>query len=84
MKPSFNAFRFPFVTDRKSRQKLLAWGKSPRSGKLKIQQLKGGKWKTVKSLKVGRGKVFTANLPIRGRAQLRATVGGEKSVVWRQ
>ncbi len=84
LKPSFNAFRFPFVTDRKARQKLLAWGKSPRSGKLKIQQLKGGKWKTVKRLKVGRGKVFTANLPIRGKAQLRATVGGEKSVVWRQ
>jgi hypothetical protein len=38
----------------------------------------------VKSLKVGGDNVFTAKLAIRGRAQLRATVGGERSLVWKQ
>ena len=29
-KPVYTAFRFPFVTDRESREKLIAWGKAPR------------------------------------------------------
>ena len=36
-KPSARALAFPFVTERKSKGKLRAWGKAPRSGQLVIE-----------------------------------------------
>ncbi len=83
-KPAFQAFSFPFVTDRRSRQKVVAWGKSPAEGRLTIQVRKGGAWKTVKRLRVGDGSVFKARIRARGKARLRASVGGETSLVWKQ
>jgi cellulase (glycosyl hydrolase family 5) len=83
-KPSLTAFRFPFVTDRVNRQKLLAWGKAPESGKLLIQRQQGSRWITVRKLQVGKGSVFTANLRLSGKQNLRATVGASKSLVWKQ
>lgn len=83
-KPALTAFRFPFVTERRSRQRVQAWGKSPATGKLRIERRKGGKWRNEKRLNVGEGKVFATKLRLRRGARLRARVGGEKSLTWRQ
>jgi hypothetical protein len=83
-KPALTAFRFPLVTDRTSRHAVRAWGKAPAGGRLVIERKHGGGWKRVKSLKVGEGKVFQTKLHLSGKAHLRATVGGEHSLAWRQ
>jgi hypothetical protein len=85
-KPSADAIAFPFVTDRKGKgSNLLAWGRPPKSGKLTISASTGkGGFKKVGSVNVTAGKVFTTNLHVKGRAKLRASVGGETSLVWSQ
>jgi hypothetical protein len=83
-KPSLTAFRFPFVTDRINNQKLLAWGKAPESGKLLIQRQQGSRFITVRKLQVAKGNVFTANLRLSGKQRLRASLGSNKSLVWKQ
>lgn len=98
-KPSADAVAFPFVTDRKSSKKLLAWGRAPASGRLTIEakgkdktkgkhrghkRRRGGGYRKVASFKVRNGEIFTKNLKIKGKAKLRAKVGGEKSLVWNQ
>jgi hypothetical protein len=83
-KPSFTAFRFPFVLDRKNRRLIRAWGKAPAAGKLLIQQRRGKRWRPVKKLRVRQGQVFLAKLRITGRPRLRAVVAGNRSLTWRQ
>ena len=83
-KPAATAFAFPFVARRKSKRKLLVWGKSPATGELQIQRRKGKGWKTVKRLSATEGDVFKRTLRLRGKEKLRAKVGGEKSLVWNQ
>jgi hypothetical protein len=83
-KPSATAFRFPLVADRINRGRLRVWGKSPEAGKLKIQKRSRRGWATVHKLRVGPGAVFTANLRLRGKQRLRATVAGTRSLVWKQ
>ena len=83
-KPSYKSFRFPFVTHRISKSRVQAWGKTPASGKLKIQKQQGNKWHTVKRLKVHGGKVFKEKLRVRGKAKLRGQVGNTTSLVWKQ
>ena len=82
-KPALQAFRFPFVADRASRDKVHVWGKSPAAGRLAIERKAGGNWRAVKKVKVGRGKVFQAKLKLHGKQRLRATVGDEHSLPWR-
>jgi hypothetical protein len=73
------------VTDRRSKSKVLAWGKSPATGTVKIQLRKGHRgWKTVKRRSVRDGEVFKAPLRIRGKAHLRAKVGSQKSLSWKE
>jgi hypothetical protein len=81
-KPAYDAFRFPFVADRKDKAKVLAWGKAPATGVLEIQRQVPDGWQTVKQLSVNDGAVFTASLRIRGAATLRAVVGSEASLSW--
>jgi hypothetical protein len=81
-KPAFTAFRFPFVVDRRSKRKVLVWGKAPSTGELEIQRQEGDGWQTVKQLSVGEGAVFTAKLNIRGGATLRGVVGSDESIPW--
>jgi hypothetical protein len=95
-KPSFDAVRFPFVTDRKSKSKVLAWGKAPASGKLTIEVKakkkkkgghgralkKGGGFKKVATVNATEGKVFTKKIKVKGKAKVRAVIGGDKSPVW--
>jgi hypothetical protein len=84
-KPSANAIAFPFVTDRKGKHKLLAWGKAPRSGRLVIEAKRGKKFRQVATEHVNAGEVFTHSLRgLGGKQKLRARVGGKTSPVWTQ
>jgi hypothetical protein len=83
-KPSFTAFRFPFVADRKNRRVIRAWGKAPAAGKLAIQRKRGKRWQAVKKLRVRQGQVFVTKLPLSGRPRLRAVVAGNRSLTWSQ
>ena len=83
-KPALRSWRFPFVTHRKSRRQVGAWGKAPQSGKLSIQQLLHGHWRTRKALSVHAGQVFAPTFRLRGAATLRARVGTATSLSWHQ
>jgi hypothetical protein len=83
-KPALTAFRFPFVTERINKRTLRAWGKAPEAGKVKIQRKQGKRWKTVKKFKVGKGQVFLTKLRLRGKQRLRAVVGSNTSITWKQ
>ena len=83
-KPAATAYAFPFIAQRKSKRKLLAWGKAPATGALQIQRRKGKNWKTVERVAATEGEVFTRILRLRGKEKLRAKVGGERSLVWSQ
>ena len=78
-KPSNRAVRFPFVADRKSKQKVYLWGKAPNSGKLTVMD--GNR--RVTRLKVKAGKIFTKTVHLKGKHKLRAEVGNLKSLTWR-
>ena len=85
-KPTATAVAFPFVTDRRGKSKLLAWGRPPKSGKLTIEAKRRGHggFRRVARLRVTEGKVFKKPLRIRGDAKLRAKVGGKSSLIWPQ
>lgn len=83
-KPSASSFRFPFVTERRSPNRLLAWGKAPSAGVVRIQVKRRGGWRTRERLRVGAGDVFARRVRMRGNGRLRASVGKERSAVWRQ
>jgi hypothetical protein len=81
-KPAAKAFAFPFVADRKSKRKVVLWGRSPATGKLKVQRQRGNRWKTIARFNANAGKVFTKKVKIRGKAKLRAGVAGQRSLTW--
>jgi hypothetical protein len=83
-KPAATAFRFPFVTQRVDRSRLMIWGRSPSTGRLSIQARRRGGWTTLRTARVRRWKVFDLKLPERGRAILRAQVGGQATLPWTQ
>ncbi len=83
-KPSASSFRFPFVTERRSPNRLLAWGKAPSAGVVRIQVKRRGAWRTRERLRVGAGDVFARRVRMRGNGWLRASVGKERSPVWRE
>jgi hypothetical protein len=83
-KPAYTAFRFPFVTERRGKKTLQAWGKSPADGRLTIERKRKGGWQRVKRMGVRDGQVFQANLRLRGQPRLRATVGDDTSLAWHQ
>ncbi len=83
-KPAYRSFRFPFVTHRKSKSRVSAWGKAPENGKLQIQVKQHGKWRTKKKLQVHRGRLFRPSLRLRGGAKVRAKVGHTTSLPWHQ
>jgi hypothetical protein len=81
-KPGAKAFAFPFVADRRTKRKAILWGKSPATGKLKVQRQRGKRWKTIARINATDDKVFTKKVKIRGKAKLRAGVAGQRSLVW--
>jgi hypothetical protein len=83
-KPAAQAFRFPFVTRRMSRGRIEAWGRSPRGGRITIQQRRAGRWVVVRRLALRADQVFDVVLPMRGRATLRAQADPVTSLAWTQ
>jgi hypothetical protein len=84
-KPSRTAFRFPFVAQRTGRARVLAWGIAPRAGRVQIQARRGGRWLTLMSTQAGgRSRPFEVSLALQGHAQLRARLGSETSLIWKQ
>jgi hypothetical protein len=57
-KPYLRSFRFPFIAY--PGPQLDFWGRTPTSkaGKVKIQVLESGKWKTIKSLRAAKDGIF--------------------------
>jgi hypothetical protein len=83
-KPAAQALRFPFVTQRIDRLTVDAWGRAPLGGRLTIQVRHGSSWKNVRRLRLKLHQVFIVALPIRGRAVMRAEIGGLQSLTWTQ
>lgn len=82
-KPALRAVRFPFVGDRRNKRKVLAWGIAPERGRVRIQLRRGSRWVTrARTKRVRPGRVFTKRINLRGKAKLRAVVGGERSLAW--
>lgn len=81
-KPSYAAYSFPFLTDR--RKSLIAWGKAPVQGKLLIQRKRGKGWRTLKRKNVRAGETFRVRLPGRPKGKFRAKVGNRTSPAWKQ
>jgi hypothetical protein len=80
-KPSYDAARFPFVAERRSKKKITVWGKPTDSGKLRVQVKKGG-WKTVDSFGVKASKVFAERVKLKGKAKVRGRLGKQKTITW--
>jgi hypothetical protein len=84
-KPSATAFRFPFVTHRTGPFKAAAWGIAPRTGKVKVQALRKGSWKTLTTVPAkGPGHPFTAEFQLLRQAKIRGVLGSESSLAWSQ
>lgn len=84
-KQSRTAFQFPLVGDRKSRKKVLIWGRAPVAGTVAIQ-VKAGKrrFKTVSRRQVAAAEVFKTTTRLKGKGKLRAKLAGQKSLTWKQ
>jgi Cellulase (glycosyl hydrolase family 5) len=84
-KPSATAFRFPFVAHRTGPFKVEVWGIAPKGGKVKIQVLRKGGWKTLATTStVGRPRPFATTVELLRFGQLRAVQGSETSLPWAQ
>jgi hypothetical protein len=84
-KPSATAFRFPFVAHRTGPFKAAVWGVAPRAGRVKVQALRNGSWKTLGSVSAkGPGRPFTGEIQLLRFAKLRAVIGSDASLSWAQ
>jgi hypothetical protein len=79
-KPSFTAWRFPFVVSKRTHSAARVWGRSPAGGRLRIQAKRHGRWHTVKSIHVHSGQIFRPKVHVRPGRTLRAHVGAAKSL----
>ena len=80
-KPSYNAYRFPFVVmaDGKTVQ---AWGIAPAAGTVSVQFGTGHGWRTIRTFHRGAGQVFDFTSPKLAPGHYRATVGSRSSLAW--
>jgi hypothetical protein len=84
-KPSRTAFRFPLVARRLDRRRVLVWGIAPRGGRVRIEARRGGRWRTLATPRTpGRPHPFVARVRLPKRTLLRARLGTEASLAWRQ
>lgn len=83
-KPAYTAYRFPFVTERVSDARVTVWAKVPTTGRLDIQRLVNGTWRTLRSFPVQEGQVFTRPIELTGSANLRGRIGSQTSLTWQQ
>jgi hypothetical protein len=82
-KPALLAFRFPVVAWRVGRSSLDIWGRTPASGRLRVEQLVGSRWKTLRTLSEPRHATFLIQIPSAGPVDVRAQMAGQTSLVWR-
>jgi hypothetical protein len=80
-KPSYTAYRFPFVV-MAAGQAAQIWGITPVSGTIQVQQRVGGSWRAVARFHRVAGKIFSLGVSNLQKGQYRATVDGQKSLVW--
>jgi len=83
-KPAYTGFRFPFVTHRRSQDRVGVWGKAPESGTLEVQRRTNTGWRTLDTLPVQQGHLFMPTIRLRGEANLRGAIGDTHSLVWQQ
>ncbi|MGH2840272.1 MAG: hypothetical protein ACRDKY_05535, partial [Solirubrobacteraceae bacterium] len=84
-KVAARAFAFPFVAERAGRRRLRVWGRSPVAGRVRIERLRRGRWRHVRSIAAQRHGTFLLRIPaVRGRDRLRARIGTETSLTWRR
>ena len=83
-KPSYTSFGFPFVTHRRSKDRVGIWGKAPDAGILKIQERTRKGWRTLGRTPVHEGRLFTPTIRLRGERELRGKIGTTTSLVWHQ
>lgn len=86
-KPSFDAFRFPFVVERRSRKRVEVWARAPAKGRLLIQRRAGNRWRKIHAQRVRAGRVVSRRVRLprrkRGRYVLRAKLAGQPSLKYR-
>jgi hypothetical protein len=84
-KPSATALAFPFVAHRTGSFKVAVWGIAPHPGKVKVEALRKGKWKTLGTVAAaGPGQPFTGEVQLLRYAKLRAVIGSRASLPWAQ
>jgi hypothetical protein len=84
-KPSATAFRFPFVAHRTGPFKVAVWGIAPHGGKVRVQALRDGGWKTLSAVTAkGPGVPFSGEVELLHYAKLRGVIGAEASLPWSQ
>ena len=81
-KPALQAFRFPFVTERRGQGRLRVWTIPPASGTLTIEVEQGGQWRAVHSMSVKQGIPKTATIRAGGKQDTRGVIGGQASLPW--
>ena len=81
-KPAFTAYRFPLVAWSTSGSGLDVWGRAPTSGTVRVQELVGARWKTLRSLRERIHETFLIAVRDHGPVSLRARVAGQTSLVW--
>lgn len=79
-KPAFEAFRYPFVVDRKSKKNATVWVIPPTSGTLEIQEKRGSDFRTVDRMDVQAGKPDQKKIRLSGKPTLRAFLSGDTSL----
>lgn len=82
-KPSFYAFRFPFVVMPSGRSATV-WGIAPQTGTVTVEHKAGRSWTTLFRVRVASGSVFVRKISLGLRGNFRALVGKDASLVWRR
>lgn len=78
-KPSFTAYRFPFVVMGST-----VWGIAPAAGTLAVQRESGGSWHTLFNVRASAGATFTHRISSRLHGSFRAVVDGQSSLAWKR
>jgi hypothetical protein len=80
-KPSFQAYRFPFVV-MPAGKSANVWGIAPHGGKVAVQRQKGHSWKTLFKIRASGGGTFVRRISASLRGNFRAVVAGQTSLTW--
>jgi hypothetical protein len=81
-KPARRAFRFPLVL-RRSRGRILVWGRAPQPGRVQLQQRREKRWRSLASAATRRSRLFILRTRGASGIAVRAVNGGEASITRR-